>query len=113
MRVRNAGGSVYIVPTAKINHGGAKTIDSKYKDEVELSRNWHWIWSKFYYNKKNFGLFKALREGLLTYFSSLAKFLFYLITRNSVKKNIYFNRASGFYNGLLGKNSWYRPNLDD
>ena len=74
MRVRNAGGSVYIVPTAKINHGGAKTIDSKYKDEVELSRNWHWIWSKFYFNKKNFGFSKAITECLPTYISSIFKF---------------------------------------
>ena len=53
MRVKRAGGSIYIVPTAKINHGGAKTLDSKYQKEVEFSRNWHWVWSKFYFNKKN------------------------------------------------------------
>jgi len=52
IRAKRTGGSIYIVPTAKINHEGSKTVDSKYKDEVELSRNWHWIWSKFYFNKK-------------------------------------------------------------
>ena len=57
IRVKRAGESVYIVPTAKINHGGSKAVDTKYKDEVELSRNWHWIWSKFYFNKKKFWFF--------------------------------------------------------
>ena len=113
LRVNKAGGSIFIVPTAKINHGGAKTVDSKHKDEVELSRNWHWIWSKFYFNKKHYGLFKAVKEGTLRYFLSILKFLFYFLINDKVKKKIYFNRASGFYNALLGKSSWYRPRLDD
>jgi len=113
IRVRRAGGSVYIAPTAKINHGGSKAVDSKYKDEVELSRNWHWVWSKFYFNRKNFGFYKAIIECLPTYISSILKFLFYTLINNSFKKKIYSNRASGFYNALIGKSSWYRPKIDN
>ena len=113
MRVDRAGGSVFVIPSAKINHYGSKTVDEKYRNEVELSRNWHWLWSRFYFNKKHFGFLKAIRENLLTYISALIKFLFYLVTNNDFKKKIYFNRASGFYNALIGKPSWYRPNLND
>lgn len=113
LRANRQEGSVFVVPTAKINHIGSKTVDVKYKNEVELSRNWHWVWSKFYFNKKHFGLLKAIKESLLTYISALLKFLFYLVINNNFKKKIYFNRASGFYNALLGKSSWYRPNLND
>ena len=113
LRVNRAGGSTFIVPSAKIYHEGSKTVDSKYRNEVELSRNWHWIWSKFYFNKKHFGLLRAIKVCILTYFSSLLKFSFFLIIRNHFKKKIYFNRASGFYNALLGRASWYRPNLKD
>ena len=112
-RVKREGGSIFIVPSAKINHSGSKTVDSKYKNEVELSRNWHWIWSKFYFNKKNFGLFKAIIECFPSYISSLFKFLFYTLVNNNFKKKLYLNRASGFYNALIGKSSWYRPNLND
>ena len=35
------------------------------------------------------------------------------ILMNKTKKNIYLNRASGYFNGLLGKPSWYRPNIKD
>jgi len=113
LRANKQGGSIYIIPEAKIEHGGAKTVDEKYRNEVELSRNWHWVWSKFYFNKKHFGLFKAIRENFLTYISAILKFLFYLIINNKFKMKIYFNRASGFYNALIGKSSWYRPNLND
>ena len=112
-RVKNNGGSIFIVPNAKINHLAAKTVDSKFAEEVEFSRNWHWIWSKFYFNKKHYGFFKAFYEGFPRYCSSLIRFLFYLLINNKKRKKIYFNRASGFYNALLGKASWYRPNLDN
>ena len=112
-KVINEGGNIFIIPSAKINHEGGKTVDKKFYKELELSRNWHWIWSKFYFNKKNFGFSKAIRVCIGTYFSSLLKFAFYFIICNSYKKKINFNRASGFYNALLGKASWYRPNIKD
>ena len=113
LRVKKDGGSIFVAPKAKINHTGCNTVDSRFIEEIEFSRNWHWIWSKFYFNKKHFGFFKAIKVCVSTYFTSLLKFSFYLIIKNSFKKKIYFNRASGFYNALLGRASWYRPNLKD
>ena len=112
-KVTDEGGSIFIVPSSKINHFGGKTVDQKFYKELELSRNWHWTWSKFYFNKKNFGFIKAIMACIDTYFSSILKFVFYFIIGNSYKKKINFNRASGFYNALLGKPSWYRPNIKD
>ena len=112
-RVKNNGGSIFIIPNAKINHLAAKTVDDKFANEVEFSRNWHWIWSKFYYNKKHYSFLKAIIECIPNYLSSILKFIFYLLINNKIKRKIYFNRASGFYNALIGKSSWYRPNLED
>ena len=47
--------NIFIVPKSKINHLGGKAVDKKFKDEIELCRNWHWMWSKFYFNKKHYG----------------------------------------------------------
>ena len=113
IRANNQGGSIFVVPNAKMEHKGASTVDSKYKEEIEYSRNWHWIWSKFYFSKKHFGIFKAIRQGILASFFSYFKSFFYFLVNNKEKKKIYYNRASGFYNALLGKSSWYRPKLDD
>ena len=113
MRVINDGGSIFVAPKAKINHTGGNTVDSRFIEEIEFSRNWHWIWSKFYFNKKHYGFLRAFYSGFLGYCTSIIKFLFYLLINNKKKKKIYFNRASGFYNAFLGKSSWYRPNLDN
>ena len=57
-RVKNKNGKIYIAPAIKIFHMGARSVDKIFSKQVELTRNWHWMWSLFYYNKKhsNFGL---------------------------------------------------------
>jgi len=101
--------NIFIVPKSKIKHLGAKGVNEKYNIEIELSRNWHWIWSKFYFNKKHFGYSKAFLNGLPKFISSLVKYFFYLLIKNKNKKKIYLNRASGFYNAAKNNPSWYRP----
>jgi N-acetylglucosaminyl-diphospho-decaprenol L-rhamnosyltransferase len=113
LKVKRRGELIYVISQSKIKHDGANTLDIKYNDQVELSRNWHWVWSKFYFNKKNFGILKALKETILIYLSAVIKFLYYSIRRDKYNKKKYFNRASGFYNAFLGKTSWYRPDLKD
>jgi|TARA_B100001964_G_scaffold193724_1_gene217013 GT2 family glycosyltransferase len=112
-RIIHNGGNIFVVPNAKIHHLGAKSVNDKYEKEVEFSRNWHWIWSKFYFHKKHFGFLEALLDGCPKFFLSIIKCLFYLLINNKKKKNIYFNRASGFYNALVGNSSWYRPKIND
>ena len=111
-RIMQRKGDIFVAPSAKIEHLGAKAVNEKYRDEVELSRNWHWIWSKFYYNKKHYGLLNAFVQGLPQFLLSINKFIFFKIIQDENKKKVYFNRASGFFNAMIGKSSWYRPKLD-
>ena len=111
-RIKDCNEKIIIVPKSKINHLGAKAVDYKYEDEVELSRNWHWAWSKFYYKKKHFSYLKAFIDGFPSFFSGIIKYLFFSILRDKKKQKKYINRASGFFNAALGRNSWYRPNIN-
>ena len=104
--------SIFIVPKSKINHLGASGVNKKYSEQIELSRNWHWIWSKFYFNKKHYGFLKAIFECLPSFLSAILKVLFYFLI-NKKKKRIYFHRVLGFLNALLGKKSYYRPKIDN
>jgi len=105
--------NIYIVPSSKIKHLGGKAVDAKYYNEVEFSRNWHWIWSKFYYQQKHYGYLSAFLRGFPQFLSSLIKYFFYSILRKKFKKKIYLNRAAGFFNGAKKKPSWYRPEISD
>ena len=111
-RLNNKNENIYIIPKSQIKHLGGQAVNNLYKTEVELSRNWHWTWSKFYYNKKHYGYIFALFNGLPNFISSFLKFLIYSIF-NDKKKIIYLNRSKGFISALFGKSSSYRPKIND
>ena len=112
LRVKKNGKKIYVYEKSLISHLGAKTVDKKYFNELEFSRNWHWNWSKFYFRKKHYGFSKAFTNGFLIFVKSILKSFFFLIINNKFKSKIYYCRASGFLNALFNKNSWYRPRLD-
>ena len=60
LRAKKNNGKLFIIKNSKIHHLGAKAVDDKYSEEIELSRNWHWMWSKFYFNKKHRGFFISI-----------------------------------------------------
>ena len=107
-RIIEAKEEIYIAPISKIKHLGGKAVNVMYKNEVEFSRNWHWIWSKFYFNKKHHGYIIAFLRGFPKFVFSFIKYIFYFLIRNKVKQKIYLNRASGFINAAINKKSWYR-----
>ena len=111
IRVINDGGSVFIVPKAKIKHLGAKAVDPKFFKEIELSRNWHWMWSTFNYHRKYKGFFISLLIVLPKLISAIIKILIYTLIFNKEKKKIYYQRLSGLINAIIGKSSWYRPKV--
>ncbi len=110
-RLKKHGGSIFVVPKSKINHLGGKAVNSKYSTEIELSRNWHWVWSKFYFNKKHYGFLFAFMNGLPIFFSSTLKFFLYFLMKKNNEKQIYLQRVLGFLNAVFGKKSSYRPKI--
>ena len=103
--------NIYIVPKSKIHHQGGKAVDPKYKNEIEYLRNWHWMWSKFYFNKKHYGYLIALMKVFKNLISAKIRFFYYLITFNSFKRKIYQMRLLGLISSMIGKNSYYRPKI--
>ena len=111
-RVKNNNGKIFINPNIKIFHYGGKSVNQSLSYETELIRNWHWMWSLFYYNKKHFNYFYSLIMVLPKFFSALFKSFFYKFVFNNKKSKIYSRRLSGLFNSIIGKSSWYRSTLD-
>ena len=103
--------NIYVVKKAKINHLGGKSPSIIYQKEIEYSRNWHWMWSKFYFNKKHYGYVKAFLVTFPKLITSAIKFIFYFIFVNEYKKKIYIMRFLGLFNSMIGKKSFYRPKI--
>ena len=103
--------NIYVIPRSKIKHLGGKAVNPKYKNEIEFSRNWHWMWSKFYYNKKHYGYSIAIIKVLKNMLSSKLKFIYYSLTFNHYKRKIYQMRLLGLLNSMIGIKSFYRPKI--
>ena len=110
--VKKKNGKIYLDQTIKITHQGASSVDDINKKELEKNRNWHWMWSTFYFHKKYKGFLIALLLIIPNLFSSIFKTIIYQVMFNKKKRDIYFYRTSGIINSILGKNSWYRPPIN-
>ena len=110
-RLRANNRKIFLDKNIKIKHQGGSSHNESINFEMELSRNWHWMWSTFYFNKKHYGYIKALFKVSGKFFSSILKIIFFAIIFNKNKRRIYFQRFSGLYNSIFGKKSWYRPKI--
>ena len=110
-RLKKLNKKIYLDPNVKINHFGGSSHNQSINFEMELSRNWHWMWSTFYYHKKYNGFIYGLLKVSTKFFSALIKVILYSILFNKNKKKIYFQRLSGLFNSIIGKKSWYRPKI--
>ena len=108
-RIKKKNKKIFVDPNIVIFHQGGSSHEEQYNFEMELSRNWHWMWSTFYFIKKHEGFLYALLHVSGKLISGLFKYIFYLLTFKNSKKLIYKRRISGLFNSIIGKPSWYRP----
>ncbi len=102
---------VYSSPKLLVNHLGFKS-STRQVNEIDLIklRSWHFMWSYFYYHKKNDGYFNAVKLTIGKVIRSIFKMIFYTIMNNEKKKILYKYRFLGAINSMSGKNSWFRIN---
>ena len=107
-RVKKSGQKIFVIKNSIIDHKGSSSSSIKNDPEFEYLRNWHWMWSKYYYNKKHHGILIALIKIFFNLVSAIFKYVFYSLTLNNYKKNIFKMRISGIINSILGNKSKYR-----
>ncbi len=110
-RIKYDNQKIFVNKNAKILHLEAKSTNLNF--EFEKCRNWHWMWSKVYFNKKYSNFFVVILKFLPELSIISLKFLLHLLFMKNEKSKIYYYRMSGMFNALIGRKSWYRPNLSD
>ena len=107
-RTINKNEKIFMSEDLKINHLGFKS--SVVENELSLLklRNWHYMWSFFYFHKKNFSYFKAFKKTFGRLIRSIIRVIFYSITLNKKNRVIYTYRFLGLINSMIGNKSYYR-----
>ena len=108
LRYNEINEKIYLIPNAEVKHVIGGFYENEMINEIEICKNWHFMWSKFYFNKKHNGLMHAYLITFPFMLRSLIKTLFYLFL-NKNKFKIYYARFSGLFNAYINKKSWYRP----
>tara|TARA_Y100000591_G_C21733137_1_gene645216 strand:+ start:207 stop:1046 length:840 start_codon:yes stop_codon:yes gene_type:complete len=107
-RVQKYKKKIFLINTP-VNHLSGLSHGDRNDIEMEKSRNWHWMWSKFYFNKKHYGYMNAIIKTFPNLISSLIKTLIYSVILNKSKRDIYFMRVKGLLNSYFLSKSYYRP----
>ncbi len=105
---------VYTSNKLKVHHLGFKSSfveDGISKKNVNNLREWHWMWSTFYFYKKNYNYFYALNKVMGKFIKSFFKIIFYSLMFNQKEKNKYKYRFLGIYNAILNRPSKFRVSI--
>ena len=109
-RVKDKKGRIIRV-NVPIIHLGASSHGDRANFEMEKSRNWHWMWSRFYFSKKYKGYFLSYIIFFPILFKLSLKLVFHFIFRDHIKFVLCKKRIFGLFTSILGKRSYYRPKI--
>ena len=80
-----------------------------------MSRNWHYNWSKFYYYKKHYNYFFAIKKILPNFFRAIKVYLtnFFSYKNKNMKNNkiLALFELKGILSSVMLKNSDFRIKL--
>ena len=96
-----------LTPHIFVKHLGGKSHSNRHSQKIEMQRNWHYLWSLFYFTKKHYGLIQAYKLTLKKFISAFLKSLFYFFI-NRQKYIKYKYRFLGLLNSYIGNDSKFR-----
>ena len=70
---------IYVIPKIKVFHEGGKSVDIEDKLDVEANKHWHFMWSKFYFYKKNYSILRGYKETFFDFILVIFKYLFFYV----------------------------------
>ena len=101
---------MFVSKNIKFTHEGTSSVNKTFSFEVTLSRNWHYSWSKYYFFKKHYGIFFALKKIFPNFLRSAKKILIYkILLRDNKKFQFALAEFKGILQSVLSKPSNYRP----
>ena len=99
---------VYYATKFKIKHLRASSISTDL-NKINNLRAWHYMWSMFYFYKKNYSFLEAIKKIYILFIKDLIMMIFSIFIIN---KNIFyyrFNRLYGAISSVIGLRSFKRP----
>ena len=113
-RVISKKGIIYSGSKLIINHLGEKSsfaVIPKHKIDYIKLRNWHLMWSSFYFSKKHFGFFQSFVIHFYSLIKNFIKYFIFLLFFQKEKSTKHLYRYLGLLNSMLGNKSFFRVQI--
>ncbi|MDA9663311.1 glycosyltransferase [Candidatus Pelagibacter sp.] len=94
-----------------ISHLGRKgsfSPDSPTIEEANNLREWHWMWSMFYFFKNNYGYIYAYKKTIGKLIKYFFQIIYFNLSLNKLMKNKLKHKFLGLFNSMIGKKSFFR-----
>ena len=101
----------YQINEIKVKTKGSSVIINNKIEEKRLSNIliWHFIWSKFYFTKKNYGKILSIIIFIPTLIRTIFKINLYRLTKKKDYEEKYIFRLNGLLESIRGNKSSLRP----
>ena len=107
--LKKRGKKLYISKKIKFHHYGSGSLPKKYQNLVKKTRAFHFNWSKFYFFKKNYNYFFALKKVFPNLIKALKKLFVGFLTFDFEKIKIGSIELMGLITAIFFIKSFYRP----
>ena len=103
---------IYQINSQKVYHDIGTSVETTSEEEVNKLKNlyaWHFIWSKFYYVKKNRGYLYSLFIFTPILVRTVIKLFYHRILKDFQREEHYKIRLDGLMSAIKGSKSIKRP----
>ncbi len=111
-RLKDRNKKIFISKAINTYHIGSASHDKRLEFYSKLNRNWHYNWSRFYFNKKHYGSFYAYKKGSILLIKLLFKFFKSILLFKKKSIQLIFAELHGLFAAMINKSSYYRPYKD-
>ena len=110
-RAKDIGLKAYQINDIKVKtHGTTVTLNNNMeKNKLSNLLTWHFIWSKYYFSKKNYGIFISIIIFIPILVRAVLKLVYYKFTNNKRSLEKYSYRLSGLITSMIGRSASLRP----
>ena len=101
----------YQINNVEVVHDAGNSVSLKNDKEVQDQRDlrsWHFVWSKFYYYRKNYSFIFAILVFIPILVRTSLKTHYYSIKKDKINYLKYKNRLSGIISSVKGEKSHKR-----
>ena len=103
---------IYQVNSQKVHHEIGTSVETIDGEEAKKLKNlyvWHFIWSKFYFTKKNKGYIYSLIIFAPIMIRTIIKLIYFKVLKNIPREEHYKVRLDGLLSAIKGLKSIKRP----